>query len=292
MKIAHTSLAFTLLLSIGCGGSAETGAPVPSQESSSESSLEPKGNIIAGRVTMEDGSPLRGDIQEVVISIAGVSGPGERVNYTPIVKPDGTYRQKVASGMYSFSTSLFCYVALLYGDTEFHLPLEHVGRDWNKKRDSEEGIVQDFVLKFTGPTPYGKSDGLNPGNATHWYGESIGLLASVWRDDIKQSAFKIPAGTRLTFSLKPTGPAIDGSTIGPVTIDRVYMDSFPTLDLNDLMPAPYQVTGTATLPDGTTKPILLQGRGDYPNFKPSATVPLEKDDRGIAKFTLNFVIDS
>ena len=106
-------LIFTLaaMLLSACGASGESGP------------IKPKGNVIAGRVTMEDGSPLRGDIQDVVIGISGVSGAGQEVSYTPVVKPDGTYSQKVAHGMYSFSSNLFCYVVIMYGDIEFHLPL-------------------------------------------------------------------------------------------------------------------------------------------------------------------------
>lgn len=273
-------LLLALFLVIGCDGSGKTGGPVKS-----------KRNIIAGRVMMEDGSPLRGDIKDVVINISGVSGAGEKVSFTPIVKPDGTYSQKVASGLYSFSTGLFCYVVLQYGDIEFHLPLEHVGRNWDKRQDSEDGIVQDFVLKFTGPTPYGKSNGLNIGDAGHWYGESVGMKADSYREDIKASAFKIPAGTKLAFTLKPTGPGIDGQPAKTVTVERVYEDPYGKLDLNDLMPAPYDITGTATLPDGTTKRLLFNIK--YAVYGPVLSVPLKKDDTfGNALKQLNaFVID-
>lgn len=271
----------TLVL-VACGGSAEANAPI-----------KPKGNVIAGRVTMEDGSPLRGDIQDVVISISGVSEAGERVSYTPVVKPDGTYSQKVAPGMYSFSSSLFCYAVMMYGDTEFHLPLEHIGRNWNKRQGSEDGIVQDFILKFTGPTPYGKSEGLNIGNATHWYGLSIGMRASGYRDDLKHSAPFPPAGTKLTFTLKATGNGIDGRPIpAPVTVERVWQDNYTIVDLNDLMPAPYEVTGTATLPDGTTKRLLMQGPGDYPHYKPALSLPLKSDSHNFWKHPCTFVIDA
>lgn len=276
-------LTLALLFSAGCGGSSEPGAPKP---------IKPKGNVIAGRVTMEDGSPLRGDVKDVVIGISGISGRGENVSYTPIVKPDGTYSQKVASGLYSFSTGLFCYVIVMYGDIEFHLPLEHVGRNWNKRQDSKDGIVQDFVLKFTGPTPYGKSSGLNIGDAGHWYGQCIGMSADSYREDIKASAFKIPAGTKLTFTLKATGPAIDGSRIpAPVTVGRVYEDRYASLDLNDLMPAPYEVTGTATLPDGTTKPLLFNVK--YGVYNRVLSVPLKKNDTfgNALKQLCSFVVD-
>jgi len=52
---------------------------------------------------MEDGSPLRGDIKDIAISIAGVSTAAESVSYSPVVKADGTFSQKVAGGQYTFS---------------------------------------------------------------------------------------------------------------------------------------------------------------------------------------------
>ncbi len=278
---ALKTLAFTLaaLLLSACGASGESGP------------IKPKGNVIAGRVTMEDGSPLRGDIQDIVIGISGVSGAGEKVKYTPVVKPDGTYSQKVAHGMYSFSSDLFCYVVIMYGGTEFHLPLEHVGRNWDKRQDSEDGIVQNFVLKFTGPTPYGKSNGLNIGDAAHWYGLSIGMSADTYRNDINASGFKIPAGTKLTFTLKATGNGIDGRPIpGPITLERIYKDRYESLDLNDLMPAPYEVTGTATLPDGTTKRLLFQVK--YAVYSPVLSLPVKSDSTKLWKQLCSFVVDA
>jgi len=47
-------------------------------------------------------------------------------------------------------------------------------------------------------------------------------------------------------------------------------------DLNDLPPADLEITGVALLPDGSSKPMLLQGAGDYPNFKPVLRAPLTR----------------
>lgn len=276
------AIAFSLavLLLSACGASADSGP------------IKPKSNVIAGRVTMEDGSALRGDIQDVVINISGVSGAGQEVSYTPAVNDEGVYRQKVADGQYVFSGN-YNYVVMLYGDTEFQLPLEPVGRNWSKQRDAEDGIVQDFILKFTGPTPYGKSSGLDSGNATHWYGLSIGMSASGYRDDLKAVSFKIPAGTKLTFTLRATANGIDGRPVpAPITLERVYEDSYSKLDLNDLMPAPYEVTGTATLPNGTTKRLLFQGPGDYPKYKPALSLPLQSDRNKYWKHLCTFVLDA
>lgn len=277
------SFAVVVLFSTGCGGGASDG--------DGAKQVKAGRNVIAGRVTMEDGGPLRGDIKDVAISIHGVSEAAERVSYGPVVKADGTYRQKVAGGQYGFSRSL---VTVLYGDIEFTLPLEPVGNLWNKNRDAGEGIVQDFVWKVTGPTPYGKSDGLRASNHTHWYGMSIGLRADGWRNDISKAPLKIPNGTKLVFTLKPLGAGIDGRLPETVTVERTHSDSV-TYDpaLNDLVPAPYELSGVATLPDGTVKPLLLQGPGDYPNYKSSVSLPLVKDGLlgGIAKHPVTYVIE-
>jgi hypothetical protein len=278
-KIAAAALA-TLFLS-GCGGSGEDGAQ----------GIKASGNVIAGRVTMEDGQPLRGNIKDIQISIYGVSEAAERVNYSPAVKPDGTYRQKVAGGQYAFNTGR---VVVLHGDIEFAFPLEAVGNLWNKNRDAADGIVQDFVWKVTGPTPYGRSDGLNPANATHWHGMSIGLRADGWRNDINKAPRKLPNDTKLAFTLRPTSQSIDGRPVQPVTIERTHHEAArQNPDLNDLIAASYELSGTATLPDGTVTPLLLQGPGDYPNYKPVTSLPLIKDGiiGGIRKHAVSFVIE-
>lgn len=232
-------------------------------------------NVIAGKVTMEDGGALRGEIKDIAISIHGVSEAAEKVSYAPAVKPDGIFQQKVAGGQYGFDPAT---ITVLYNGGEFTFPLEPVGNLWHKNRDAAEGIVQDFVWKVTGPTPFGKSEGLNPGNQTHWYGMSIDLRADGWRNDLNAAPTAIPVGTKLVFTLKPGGKSIDGRDLEPMTFERTYSDETGfDADLNDVPPAPYELTGRATLPDGTTKPLLMQGAGDYPNYKAMVAIPVEKD---------------
>lgn len=268
-------------------------APADAGQASPAGQSAPKAeaNFITGRVTMEDGKPLAGDIKDISIAIYGVSDAAEKVSYGPAVNPDGTYRQKVAGGQYVFSRSQ---IKVRAGGNVFDLPLEPVGSAWNKNRDATTGITQDFVWKVKGPTPYGQDSGLDPGNATHWYGMSVGLRADGYREDIKKSPTPIPAGTLLTFTAKPVSKGIDGSDLQPVNIERNYdPNSYKALDLNDLVPASYEISGTAKLPDGKVVPLLLQGRGDYPKYKPVIQVPLDKDNiiGGFFKPSCTFVID-
>lgn len=269
----------------GCGQSESNTAAAPNEPAKAASLT------ISGKVTTPDGRPLAGDIKDVAVPIYGVSEAAEKVSYSPAVKPDGTYRQKVAAGQYAFNPAT---VTVLYNNAEFRLPLEPVGNLWNKNRDAADGITQDFVWKPSGPTPYGQSNGLDIGNHTHWYGLSVGVRANGYREDLKASPKPIPDNTKLTFTLTPTGRAIDGTEPKPISIDRTYSSkSYASIDLNDLLPAPYELTGTATLPDGSTKPLLLQGRGDYPGFKPSVKITVEKDGilGGMWKQPVQFAID-
>jgi hypothetical protein len=64
-------MAFTVLvatLTLGCGDG--TGA----------SGIEARRGYAWGSVTMADGSPLRGDIQDIAIGLSGVTEAGERAS--------------------------------------------------------------------------------------------------------------------------------------------------------------------------------------------------------------------
>jgi len=247
-----------------------------------------------GKVTMADGTTLTGDIQDIGMSISGVSEAGERLTYSPAVNADGTYRQRLAPGEYRFERAQ---ITVQYKNAEFRLPLEPVGKLWNKNRDAADGIEQNFVWKVTGPTPYGLSEAEpHPTNATHWYGMSIGLRPDGYRDDIKVAPAKIDVGTTFTFTFKPLGKGIDGADLKSVTVVRTQAPtvfSNSDFDVPDLIPGPYELTGVAALPDGSNKPLLLQGPGDYPNYKPSVRVDAQKDNilGTLAKPMITFVMD-
>ncbi|MEO5961550.1 MAG: hypothetical protein ABIR80_20760, partial [Opitutaceae bacterium] len=89
----------------------------------------------------------------------------------------------------------------------------------------------------------------------------------------------LPEGTKLVFTLKPTSKSIDGRDLKPIVVERDWRPKAGTMndDLNDLPPATYELTGIAKLPDGTTRPILLQGKGVYPKFAEMGVVTVEYD---------------
>jgi hypothetical protein len=243
----------------------------------SAADLKPQKNIATGRVTFADGKPITGDIDDIQIRIYGVSEAGEKVSYSPVVK-NGIYKQKLVPGQYAFGTAR---IEVNLDGTLYKLPLEPVGKLWNKNQDAEDGIVQDFVWKPTGQAnTYGEKP--NPNNHTHWYGMSLGMTFQGYRSDLSKSSVMLPAGTKLLFTLTPLSQSIDGRDLQPVVIEREWKPkaTYPNDNLNDLVPASYEITGVAQLPDGSTRPILFQGRGDYPNYVTTGKVPLETDNYG------------
>ena len=259
------------------GGSTESAAPVKAE-----------GGYATGHVLGEDGKPIT-VAEDISISLYGVSEAGEKVSYSPGVKPDGTYKQKLVPGAYRFGKAT---LKAKHGPNTFRFDLVPQGSMWNKDRDAKEGIQQDFVWKVTGARP---DVNLDPNNHTHWYGMSIGMRFITYREDTKKGAVAPPAGTKLIYTLKPTSKCIDGRELQPITLERSWNgDQYtPGGDLSDLPPADYEVSGVAKLPDGTTKPLLLQGRGDYPGFKQVMKAPLEADSiiGGMWKQLAGWVVD-
>jgi hypothetical protein len=244
----------------------------------------------AGRVTMPDGGRLGGRVQEVAVSINGISIAGERVSYSPEVGDDGVYRQRLAPGQYRFGTGA---VTVRLGEREFRLPLEPVGERWNRNRDAADGIAQDFVWKTTGATPNGRSSGQETNNHTHWYGAHVGVRWQTWRADTNRGTTSPPAGAKLRFTVRPLTPTVDGRQLAPFVVERDWDPRAGNNDLNDLPPADLEITGIVLLPDGSSKPMRFQGRGDYPNFKPALQAPLTPGGVGNAYAPLNagWVVD-
>jgi hypothetical protein len=251
---------------------------------------KPQARYAIGRVTFEDGKPITGDVQDIQLSIAGVSERGERVGYSPIVK-NGAYKQKLVDGQFRFERGR---IKVKFAETVFTFDLVPVGPNWSKNQDADDGIVQDFVWKPTGVREtYGAKP--DPNNATHWHGLNIGMRFQTFRSDTNKVPVVLPEGTKLVFTLKPTSKSIDGRELKPIVVEREWRPKAitPNDDLNDLPPATYELTGIAKLPDGTTRPILLQGAGDYPKFvaKGNVTVVYDNIIGGMWKQPFGWVTD-
>jgi hypothetical protein len=97
------------------------------------------------------------------------------------------------------------------------------------------------------------------------------------------------------FTCRPKGPGIDGQPVTTLTRELRWDPArlTPEKILNDLPPADYEIAGEAILPDGSRRPLLLQGPADYPNFRPMLTANLTPDRRPFRyqKLNVGFVLE-
>jgi hypothetical protein len=209
-------------------------------------------------------------------SIEGTAANGENASFTPVINPDGTYKQKLSAGSFTFSAGSYTTIKLPYEGKKYTLQLEPVGPNWNRNRESADGIVQDYVWKPTGAHLVGDGD-IN--NHTHWYGGSIANRLSNIRQDTGAAALKIPEGTKCVFTLTPKAEkTIDGQPAKPLTIERPFRAGASQCDaLNDLPIAPYELTGEVHLADGTKKPMLWNT--EFRVYKPAISIVFEPGRR-------------
>ncbi len=255
-----------------------------------------------GRITMADGSPLPPSVESVYISIGGVSSAGVNVSYEPVVRPDGTYRQQLVPGAYSFRSlwrGLSGSVTVRHQGRTFDLPLEPVGNQYSRSRDAADGIVQNFVWKVTGPTPSGLQDGPDAGNHTHWFGMRMSAQPGGWLADFHPTDHftrglrptPVPEGTQITLRLRPLTPSIDGRVLRDTTIVRQIEW---TTTFHDISPADYELTGFATLPDGSRHTLFFRGtEADRLGYVREARVNLEWDSglRTLGHRTLTYFLE-
>ncbi|MEO6738925.1 MAG: hypothetical protein ABIP20_01645 [Chthoniobacteraceae bacterium] len=233
----------------------------------------------AGRITSADGSPITLPGVEYKITISGVTAVGEHNAFHPPVGRDGTFKLKLPQGLFHppYGTITFPFEGKKYiADLEPVDPFQGT-------RDGAPGIAQKFVWRITGP----RARALNPdvNNATHWFGITIPVNFQAYRADTQQVVKPLPGGSVIVWTLKPTSKLIDGSEAKPLTVERKWnVGALSSMDaLNDLPPANYSVSAVAKLPDGSTKPVLVEEFNER-KYKPVATLILQPS--GDAVWTL------
>lgn len=265
-----------LAASSGCDGQTDspttvTRRGVEGQSNSSDAAVAEPG-YFTGRVTFADGSPIRLPGVKYRITIAGVTAVGENNTFQPQVASDGTFKLRLPQGLFK---PAYGTITVPFEGKKYSLWLDPVD-PVEATRESSEGIAQDFVWRLTGPRP----GTLNPdaNNATHWFGSTIRLVASTFRNDIGQNVMPLEDGSKITWTLTPTSKLIDGSEAKPLTVERTWRaDGSGFGALNDLPPANYEVSAIATLPDGSSKTLLLTDLEDS-RYKPAAKVMLQPEE--------------
>lgn len=155
---------------------------------------------VVGSVTNMYGKPAK-DVQ-FAVTIGGVTlTGGQRTSFTPTVKPDGTFAQRVPEGLYAVR----CDAIVDYQGRQFRIPLDaQDGEPRDEKTESSIGIVKDFRLRIQG-----LKNGGNKAKLEDHYGAAIGL----------HNGFKnAHAGATIEVTLTPRGPLLDGTTGQPQTL--------------------------------------------------------------------------
>ena len=257
-----------LALSAGCDGPANPtaaaagAAPAPPPVAES--------GFFTGRITSADGTPIALPGVEFEVNMNGVTAVGENNNFRPPIAADGTFKLKLPQGLFypPYGTITFPFEGKKYiAELDPVSPLKGT-------RDGAPGIAQNFVWRITGPRPRALNPDIN--NATHWYGITLPTIYATYRSDTQQSTKPLPDGTKIVWTFKPTSKLVDGSDGKTVTFERMYSAMSSLDSVNDLPPADYEFSAIAILPDGTTKPALVEEFSER-KFKPTATLKLQPD---------------
>jgi hypothetical protein len=202
-------------------------------------------NVIAGRVTTEDGRPISTASLRIVGYTGGAS-LGQHIE-TVTTGADGTYRYEVPNGLYE----VLGQATVDFEGQTYLFDLDPADGSCDQQL-SDDGIVKDFVLRLTGLIMC--FDGVDPDNYLFYHGATIQLssgLASAAPHDIVE------------YTLAPLGPLADGSSGTTLTMQRTvaaHSTSFGPLDqtwvLYDIPLAQYDVSA-ALLAGGQRIPLLV-----------------------------------
>lgn len=253
----------------GCDASApasDTPKPTPSAATELSTPGTAQSGYATGRILGTDGAPIQIAGAQVSINIQGVSSAGERVSYNPSPKPDGTYRTRLADGVYHVPTAR---LQIVYSGEKFAYNLVALNGPMGDT-DSSDGLYCDFVWRINGPIPLYEA---NPEESTHthWFGGSIGIQYLTYREDTDRGVRGPEDGSRFAFRLQPHGPIIDGSTSEELARELVLTNGWirPSA-LHDIPAGKYTLTGSVTEPGG--QPTTLEFEIGYDEFADSQEI--------------------
>jgi hypothetical protein len=229
-------------LTIGPGATTGVGpvAPIP-----------PQGNVIAGRITLQDGRPVPGASLRIV-GYTGGDTLGRDIE-TVTSGADGTYRYEAASGLYEVRAQ----GPLTFEGKTYLFNLDPVDGSCDQEM-SDDGIVKDFVLRLSGLQQC-VDGGVNPDNYNFYHGAAIqlfsGLTTAAPHDVVE-------------YRLEPIGALADGSTGSALVMQRTvaaHTNHFGPIDetsnLYDIPLGRYLVSAALIAPDGARLPLLVSTTG-------------------------------
>lgn len=266
--VTTLGLALTLVLAacapdVNGGPTRPDGTPRPGQTSDvvdpGGESGDAEPGVIKGRVTTAHGVPVA-DAEIRVVGVIGGGNLGTEIE-TLRTGSDGGYRMEVPSGLYVLTG-----VGGLSFDGQTYLYELDPADGTCDQESSDSGIVEDFVLRLTGPLSCDPGQDLDSNASYH--GASIQLF-----DTLEDGSSD---GDVIEFTLEPLTPLADGSAGETLTMTRTVgalSTSYGPIDstwvLYDIPLARYRVSATITSAGGSPRPVLVS-TADAPD--PAASV--------------------
>lgn len=215
--------------------------PTPAAPSTGSGSAEP--GVIKGRAVDQQGDPVAG----AQIRLTGYTGAFTGTDENLVTDASGAYRIEVPNGSYE----VFATATVEFEGEPYVMNLRPADGDC-EPRESAAGIVKDMVLTLSGLQMC--FDYVDPDIEDSYYGGPVSLLYGRPRS--------LPADATLSFSLEPVGMLADGSAGERLQYERTALameTTFGPLEdqgiLHDIPLGRYRISGTATLPDGSSQPL-------------------------------------
>jgi hypothetical protein len=213
----------------------------------------PEPGVIKGTVTDEQGDPIAG----AQVRLAGYTDDFTGTDSNLVTDGSGMYRVEVIDGLFDVVGT----ATIDFEGSPYVFDLRPADGDC-RPQESASGIVKDLVLELSGLDIC--SDEVDPTNTGSYNGATVALIHNRPRG--------LPAETNLVFTMEPVGPLADGSAGRTVTFTRTAAaleTTFGPLDgtgsLYDIPLGRYRLSGTATLPDGSTQDLRFALElGDVP----------------------------
>lgn len=254
----------------GGSGPGRTGTPATIRPGTTAGPIAPgpdaESNVITGRVTTEAGDPVS-TAQLRIVGYTGGAALGQEIE-TVTTDASGVYRFEAPPGLYEVLGT----ATLDFDGQTYLFRLDPVDGSCDQAM-SNEGIVEDFVLRLTGL--FMCVDGVDPDSYAYYHGATVqlfnGLTTAAPHDVVE-------------FTLQPIGRLADGRAAEVIRLERTVAalstSAGPIEDtwvLHDIPLARYSVSAALATPGGS-QPLLLS---TDTQTTPSAAVDVLFDARSV-----------
>jgi len=243
----------------------------------------PEPGVIKGVATTSDGRPLKsfeGSISGYIVK----SGSKISANLESL---DGAYATEIGVGQFAMRA----WTDVEYNGGKFRIDLHPVdGKGALVKQDTKNGLIKNFIWKLDGFRPgadersldvyshHGGTIDFNP------EGHGVQYWTGIKRDYKHVPEPKIDPAATVHLTLTPDGPLIDGSQ-GKVIIFKIRgsdIKAYTDRKRRGIPIGRYKASATATLADGTVKPLRVtsysQQMKEIPESSETATLEFRQSN--------------